>query len=93
VFWGLLFNVQKGFSCIIQLHSRKFQDLAFWTSKSFYLYASEVLVMEQAQTETENTTISIADLASVNYLQCGKSAIHPTVATEIYCLTQMTFFT
>jgi hypothetical protein len=45
VFWGLLFKIQKGFTCIIQLHSRKFQDLAvfdlqFSTSESFHLYAS-----------------------------------------------------
>jgi hypothetical protein len=62
------------------------------TSESFHLYASEVLVMEQAQTETKNTTICSADLASVNSFQYEKSAIHPKVATEICCLTQFFFF-
>jgi uncharacterized protein YcfL len=87
VYWGLLFNIQKGFSCIIQLHSSSCR-----TSESIHLYASEVLVMEQAQTETKNTTICSADLASVNYFQYGKSAIHPKVVTEICCLTQIFFF-
>jgi hypothetical protein len=88
---GFCFSIFRKASLVsFNCTPERFRILQFWTSESFHLYASESLVMEQAQTETENTTICIADLASVNYFQCGKSSIHPTVATEIYCLTQIT---